>query len=147
MKKTDIILLISAPFLGFFSFLAPFIISGFDKIASDKILVTISSIYENVKFLPTVALLFIVGIFLGYFGQKIWWLISIVTIIIFPINAIIEMIILPKSHNLWPIEFAIYLFMALPAVIGAYFGKIIREKKRGGVKPWVGGATEETTGH
>ncbi|MFH0728940.1 MAG: hypothetical protein V2B19_21710 [Pseudomonadota bacterium] len=130
MKKAEIVLLILAPFLGVLAFLTPILVARFGKIPSVNLIVIIGLINENIIFLPTAMLLFIIGIFLGYYGDRIWWLTSMLTIIILPINAILEMRVMPKSHNLWPFEFVIYQIMALPAVIGSYYGKIRRERRK-----------------
>jgi nucleoside recognition membrane protein YjiH len=123
MKKNEIVLLVITPFLGFLTFFIPIFISGSYEITSNRITTMISSIYENVIILPTAAMLLLIGFFLGYYGYRFWWLFGLLTVIVFPINSIIEMNLMPSSHNLWPIEFAIYPIMALPAIIGSYIGK------------------------
>ena len=128
MKKKEILLMLGAPFLGFFAFFVPIKFTGCEEIASGRIVTMVSSIYENVIFLPTAVLLFFIGIFIGYIAPRLWWLLGLFTVIVFPINSIIEMVTVPSSHNLWPIEFAIYSFMALPAMIGSFIGKIKARK-------------------
>ncbi|MFH0730745.1 MAG: hypothetical protein V2B19_30920 [Pseudomonadota bacterium] len=66
MKKAEIILLILAPFLGVLAFLIPILVARFGKIPSGNLVVIIGLINENIKFLPTAMLLFIIGISLGY---------------------------------------------------------------------------------
>jgi hypothetical protein len=76
----------------------------------------------------TLLFLFSSGIFLGviYPKREILWGIS--TISLLPLLAFIEMMKDPYSHNLWPIEFVLYGFTAIPGIIGAYAGAFIRKK-------------------
>jgi len=82
-------------------------------------------IFDNLEFAPTIMLLFIAGCLLGYLGERIWWLVGILTMIAFPISAIYEMKISPTSHNLWPFEFALYGVVCIPAIVGAFIGSKI----------------------
>jgi hypothetical protein len=64
-------------------------------------------------------------LFLSGFGAKLLtnlseWKIGLLTMVLFPVLAICEMIVDPSSHNLLPFEFIIYGFFTIPAMIGAY---------------------------
>jgi len=68
-------------------------------------------------------------LFLSGFGAKLLtnlseWKIGLLTMVLFPVLAICEMIVDPSSHNLLPFEFIIYCFFTIPAMIGAYLAVI-----------------------
>ena len=52
---------------------------------------------------------------------------GIATMAALPALAFAEMVQNPYSHNLWPFEFAIYGFVSLFAVGGAYAGRALRQ--------------------
>ena len=62
------------------------------------------------------------------------WKIGLMSMALFPIAAICEMIVEPSSHNMFPFEFIIYGLITIPAIIGAYlaegFKKLIAKRKR-----------------
>jgi hypothetical protein len=72
--------------------------------------------------------LFLIGLIFGYLWPKHKWLWGIATVSAFFIFSFAEMIMDPYSHNLWPFEFIIYGFMAIPGVLGSYLGAFIRRK-------------------
>ena len=80
--------------------------------------------------LLTLILLFASGIMLGL-SFSIHPLHPLVfgfaTMAAFPALAFVEMVQNPYSHNLWPFEFAIYGFVSLFAVGGAYAGRALRQ--------------------
>lgn len=45
-------------------------------------------------------------------------------IIVLPVTMFAEMFVDPKSHNLWPFEFAIYLALALVPAAGLWLGRL-----------------------
>jgi hypothetical protein len=65
------------------------------------------------------------GAVLGWFFPKgpVW---GILTMFPFYAAAILEMIVDPRSHKLWPIEFAIYFALSLLAVFGAFGATWVR---------------------
>jgi len=77
----------------------------------------------------TQALLFLIGFILGVFYPKrsIWpW--GLASVILMPFISIVEMTLLPNTHNLWPIEFLItYPFFACFCMAGSFLGKLIRK--------------------
>jgi hypothetical protein len=73
----------------------------------------------------TYAGLFIGGLVLGWFfpyGAAL----GLLTMMPFYASAITEMIVDPRSHKLWPIEFVIYLALSLLAVFGGFGAKWVR---------------------
>ena len=51
---------------------------------------------------------------------------GVLTTVALPLLAVAEIIVAPRSHNLWPFEFLIYIILSLPAVVGAYLAYGIR---------------------
>jgi integral membrane sensor domain MASE1 len=45
-----------------------------------------------------------------------------------PIFAVAEIMVSSTSHNLWPLEFAIYGFVSLSAIVGAFLGRLIQRR-------------------
>jgi hypothetical protein len=82
---------------------------------------------EGMSFL-TLTFLFCAGIILGCLGRGNPFLLGIATVVLLPVFAIAEMIVSPTSHNLWPLEFAIYGLVSLSAVVGAFLGRFIRRR-------------------
>jgi hypothetical protein len=64
-------------------------------------------------------LLILIGVIGGNVARPLspWW--ALTTMTAFPLWAFVEMLRDPTSHNLWPIEFALYGLEGLLAVAGA----------------------------
>ena len=54
------------------------------------------------------------------------WKIGLMSMVLFPLAAICEMIADFSSHNMFPIEFIFYGFYTIPAIIGAYTCQLIK---------------------
>lgn len=68
---------------------------------------------------------------IGYLRPGLWWLLGPSTTTFFFAFAIAEMKVSPSSHNLWPIEFVLYLvFIGGPATIGCLFGAFFAARRR-----------------
>jgi len=80
---------------------------------------------EGLSFL-TFIFLFVSGLLLGLFARGHPFLLGIATMGLFPLLAIAEIVVSPTSHNLWPLEFMIYGFVSLSAVLGVYFGRYVQ---------------------
>lgn len=66
----------------------------------------------------TLVLLFGAGLLIGWRSPRYWPLKCCATMASFPIIAIVDMMLHPMSHNLWPFEFAIYAAETIPALAG-----------------------------
>lgn len=73
-------------------------------------------------------MLFILGVVLGLLNPNRWLVLAISTVVIFPVLSVFEMKVSPSSHNLWPIEFLVYVVLGIPSISGAFIGKYIRRK-------------------
>lgn len=66
----------------------------------------------------TLILLFGAGLLIGWRSPRYWPLKCCATMASFPLIAIVDMMLHPTSHNLWPFEFAIYVAETIPALAG-----------------------------
>jgi len=73
----------------------------------------------------TIAFLAIVGCIVGTVSKLPVWAAGIGTVLAFPIITLIEVILWPSSHNLWPFELVIDLILTLPGILGAWMGKVV----------------------
>ena len=55
------------------------------------------------------------------------WVAGLASMALFPVMAIVGAVRDPTSHNLLGIEFVMYAFLTLPAILGGALGKMIRE--------------------
>lgn len=70
--------------------------------------------------------LLLAGFMVKLFSDVPFWQIGPMSMALFPLAAICEMIADSSSHNMFPIEFIIYGFLSMPAIIGAYAAQVIR---------------------
>ena len=122
-------LLIAAATAGLASVLVPYIASsGYVAAFPAEHLPVLASAWEELQ-LTSLVLLAVAGGILGFLSPKHWLLVGPAAAMPFPIVAIMEMRADPTSHNLWPIEFVLYVvFIAGPALGGAAIGASIRRK-------------------
>jgi hypothetical protein len=78
--------------------------------------------------LLTLVFLFCAGFLVSCFGVGHPFLLGIATVALLPILAIAEMCVSPASHNLWPLEFVIYGFVSLSAIVGAFLGRFMQRR-------------------
>lgn len=64
--------------------------------------------------------LFLSGFVVKFFINLSGWKIGLLTMALFPVWVLAEVIIDPTSHNLFPFEFLLYSLYTIPAIIGAY---------------------------
>ena len=131
MRSTVIAYLVSMT-AGLLSVMIPPYVFGSPRRVDSPLFSVLYTAYENLHLPATAILLITFGFLLGYFRPKSWLGLGGATMLMLPIAAVLEMIVSPTSHNLWPIEFAIYGLLAQPACIGAYVGSRISTKKRTG---------------
>ena len=70
--------------------------------------------------------LFISGFIVKLFSNIPFWKIGLMSMVLFPLAAICEMIVDPSSHNLFPFEFIGYAITTIPAIIGAGLSQVIK---------------------
>jgi hypothetical protein len=115
--------IIAAIALGLVSVIAPVFVLSRTRYDAPLFPLVRSGV-EGMSFLTLVFLLFS-GVLLGIACPRHPLLVGVCTMAVFPLLAFAEMSASPTSHNLWPFEFAIYGFVSLIAVLGAYIGRFI----------------------
>jgi len=130
-RKLGLVYLLISPVLGFLSFLLPELLSGvmfdFDCCKPYVCFLFINNTFEKLLFSPTIILLGIIGIVSGYISYRLFFLVGPLSVIIFPLNALIEMFIYPSSHNLLFFEIIFYGLFSLPAFTGSFVGYYYRQ--------------------
>lgn len=69
--------------------------------------------------------LFLSGFIVKLFSKIAFWKIGLMSMVLFPLAAICEMIADSSSHNLFPIEFIFYGIYTIPAIIGAAASQVV----------------------
>ncbi|RZJ31629.1 MAG: hypothetical protein EOO48_01545 [Flavobacterium sp.] len=87
-----------------------------------------SSFLNNNYTVFTGSLFCVAGILTGYFFKLNPWLAGLALILIFPLVSFYEATVYRGSHNLIPFELVMYFLYSLPAIVGAYLGKIIANR-------------------
>jgi hypothetical protein len=75
-----------------------------------------------------ISLLYLVGVGFGC-GLAVprrFWVAGLASMSLLPIVAIVQGILDPTSHNLLGLEFVMYGFLTLPAILGGALGKLTR---------------------
>ncbi len=110
---------------GFAAFLVPLIIVPPPKLFASPLFPLVRTSVENPRIASFVGLA-VVGVCGGFFGRCSWVLLGLVTMGIFPLCALAEIVKDSTSHNLLPFELIMYGFFSFAAVIGAGIGRLIR---------------------
>lgn len=130
-RRAKIISLISAPILGFLSlFLPVLLLTGIEYEKEYVVSSIVRYTYEGLVPVPTVILLLAACALLGFLSLRLWWLLGPLTMAVFPVVAVIDMMIWPTSHNLWPFEFIIYGLFCIPGLVGAFIGSRIGRRMK-----------------
>ena len=66
------------------------------------------------------------GFIVKLFSDVPSWKIGLMSMVLFPLAAICEMIADSSSHNMFPFEFIFYGCYTIPAIIGAYTSQLIK---------------------
>ena len=74
----------------------------------------------------SVIFLIVAGFILGVFGKAHPLLIGLATMAFFPMMSLVDVIVDSTSHNLLPFECAIYAFLTVPGILGAFAGRRFR---------------------
>ncbi len=72
-------------------------------------------------------LLFLSGFVVKAFSNLPSWKIGMMSMALFPIAAILEIIADASSHNMLPLEILFYLIYTLPAIAGAYLAQFLKK--------------------
>lgn len=118
--------------LGYASWVLPLVLVAGSVQVEIPPLISVSTNPEVTKFVWPICL-FATGLLTGFFAEGYGWAVLIGSATGFPIVvfAVAEMVFGLASHNLWPIEFAMYAVFTIPAILGSLLGVFVREQKRG----------------
>lgn len=121
MKQKWILYLLTAV-LGVLSILLPVFFQAGLKHYESTLFSLIRDGVEGIS-MWSFALLFSTGFVMRFYTNLSGWKIGLATMALFPVMAILELIVDSTSHNLLPIEIIMYAIYAIPAIIGAYMGQ------------------------
>lgn len=118
LKNTLAFLLIAI--LGLLSILVPALLNSDLKQYEAPLFPWLRTALEGIS-MYSFALLFISGAIVKYVSEPSFWKIGFMSMVLFPIATILEIIVDSTSHNLFPFEFILYAVYATPAIVGAFF--------------------------
>lgn len=130
--KTFIFPIIGSAFVGALCIIAPPYIFENENLVNYNapLFPFIATAIENIQiFKSSILLLFAYGLW-GYVSDAKWFVIGLAAILIFPLVLLLEILKSPASHNLWPFELGLYLFLDLPALVGSFVGSKIGRRKQ-----------------
>jgi len=125
MKFKNISALIVVSILGMLSIILPVFILGDLKHYDSPLFPIIRTGIEGIS-IYSLSFLFLSGFIVKLFSNVPSWEIGLMSMVLFPLAAICEMIADSSSHNLFPIEFIFYGIYTIPAIIGAYLSQGIQ---------------------
>jgi len=75
----------------------------------------------------SIIFLFSTGFGMKFYTKLSGWKIGLSTMALFPIMAMMEMIVDSNSHNMFPFEFIVYAITTIPGIIGAYIAQVVQK--------------------
>ncbi len=127
--KTDYIFIVIASIAGVLSIVLPYlVIYGYEEgeLYASPLFPLLRSAWEKLNIVFTPLILVAVGAILGYLRPHRWLVIGASAMLLLPVATIAEILISPTTHNLWPLEFLLYLTLVSgPAVFGSYIGRVV----------------------
>lgn len=127
MKKNIIWTYLLASSLGVLSIVLPIFFLPNIKQYDSPLFSIIRTGVEGISYW-SFGLLFLSGFIIKIFSQASSLKLGLATMSLFPIMTILEMIVDPTSHNLFPIEFIYYGILSVPAITGAFISQRIFKK-------------------
>jgi hypothetical protein len=133
MKRNQRLILFMAigAVAGISSVIAPYVLlHGFTGEYQSPLFPLLRNAWEKLEVVTTGVLLTCAGAALGFMRPRHWLILGASTASLFPVAAALEIVKDPGSHNLWPIEFVLYIVLvAGPAILGALLGSMIRGRR------------------
>jgi hypothetical protein len=111
--------------LGIISILLPVFILGDLKPYESPLFPLLRTGIEGVSKYSFLFLL-LSGFIVKLYSDAPSWKIGLMSMILFPLATICEMIVDTSSHNMFPFEFIFYGFYTIPAILGAYASQLIK---------------------
>lgn len=126
MKLKNILPLVAVSILGIVSMILPIYILGDSLKQYESPLFPL--LRTGLEGFSAYSLLFLVlsGFIVKLFSDISAWKIGLMSMALLPLAAICEMIVDSSSHNLLLIEFILYGFYTIPAIIGAYISQFFK---------------------
>ena len=125
MKTKGIISIVTISILGMISIVLPVFFLDDLKHYDSPLFPLIRTGIEGIS-MYSLSFLIFSGFIVKLFSDVPSWKIGLMSMILFPLAAICEMIADSSSHNMFPIEFIFYGFYTIPAIIGAYTSQLIK---------------------
>jgi len=127
-----IALFISSMVLGYASWVLPLILIAGPVQVEIPPLIHVSTDPQIVNLVSLICL-FVSGLVVGLFAEGYGRAVLVGSATGFPIMvfALAEMVLGLASHNLWPIEFAMYAVFTIPAILGSLLGVVVKSLVRG----------------
>ena len=120
-----------APFAGLAAIVLPVLINPSVRwYSAETIAPPIRTGVENLS-IEAVVLLFVAGAVVAPPRIRSAWLVGACTVAALPLITIFELFRFPASHNLWPLEFVVYGFLAIPGMLGALAGAFMKRRPVG----------------
>jgi hypothetical protein len=121
LKNTSPLIVVSI--LGVISILLPVFILGNLKPYESPLFPLLRTGIEGISKYSFLFLL-LSGFIVKLFSDAPSWKIGLMSMVLFPLAAICEMIADRTSHNMFPFEFIFYAFYTIPALAGAFTSQL-----------------------
>ena len=125
MKLKNVSALIAISILGMLSIILPVFILADLKPYESPLFPLIRTGIEGIS-IYSLSFLFLSGFIVKLFSNIPFWKIGLMSMVLFPLAAICEMIADSSSHNMFPFEFIFYGIYTIPAIIGAATSQVIK---------------------
>ena len=125
MKTKRIISFVTIAILGMCSIVLPVFFLDDLKHYDSPLFPLIRTGIEGIS-MYSLGFLIFSGFIVKLFSDVPSWKIGLMSMVLFPLAAICEMIADSSSHNMFPFEFIFYGCYTIPAIIGAYTSQLIK---------------------
>ena len=125
MKTKRIISFVTIAILGICSIVLPVFFLDDLKHYDSPLFPLIRTGIEGIS-MYSLGFLIFSGFIVKLFSDVPSWKIGLMSMVLFPLAAICEMIADSSSHNMFPFEFIFYGCYTIPAIIGAYTSQLIK---------------------
>jgi hypothetical protein len=125
MKVKNVLALIAISILGILSIILPVFILPDLKAYESPLFPLLRPGIEGIS-IYSLSFLLLSGFIVKLFSSISFWKIGLMSMVLFPLAAICEVIFDSSSHNLFPFEFVFYAIYTIPAIIGAGASQVIK---------------------
>lgn len=125
MNVKNVSALIAISILGMASIILPVFILADLKPYESPLFPLIKTGIEGIS-IYSLSFLFVSGFIVKLFSNIPFWKIGLMSMVLFPLATLCEMIVDSSSHNMFPFEFIFYAIYTIPAMIGAGASQAIK---------------------